>query len=51
MRFIEISKSYAIVGFMRSEYVMTEVMPYSLVPGKPPVCRTIDTNEKINIYA
>ena len=51
IRFIEISKSYAILGFMRSEYVMTEVMPYSLVPGKPPVCRTIDTNEKINIYA
>jgi len=51
IHFIEISKSYAILGFMRSEYVMTEVMPYSLVPGKPPVCRTIDPNEKINIYA
>lgn len=51
IRFIEISKSYAVLGFMRSEYIMTEVMPYSLVPGKPPVCRTIDPNGKINIYA
>lgn len=51
IRFVEISKSYAVMGFMRSEYIMTEVMPYSLVPGKPPVCRTIDPNGKINIYA
>jgi hypothetical protein len=51
IRFIEISKSYTVLGFMRSEYIMTEVMPYSLVPGKPPVCRTIDPNGKINIYA
>lgn len=51
VRFIEISKSYAVLGFMRSEYLMTEVMPYSLVPGKPPVCRKINPNGKINIYA
>lgn len=49
--FIEISKSYAMLGFMESEYIMTQVMPYSLVPGKPPECRTIDPNGKINIYA
>jgi hypothetical protein len=51
VRFIEISKSYAILGFMRSEYIMTEVMPYSLVPGKYPSCRNVDPNGKINIYA
>ena len=51
IRFIEISKSYAVLGFMRSEYLMTEVMPYSLVPGKYPACRTVDPNGKINIYA
>ncbi len=51
IRFIEISKSYAVLGFMRSEYLMTEVMPYSLVPGKYPSCRTVDPNGKINIYA
>ena len=50
-RFIEISKSYAVLGFMRSEYIMTEVFPYALVPGKYPACRTLDTNGKINIYA
>ena len=49
--FIEVSKSFAILGFMKSEYMMTEVMPYSLVPGKPPVCRTIVPNEQININA
>lgn len=51
IRFIQISKSYAVLGFMRSEFIMTEVMPYTLVPGKPPVCRTLDPNGKINIYA
>lgn len=51
IRFIKISKSFTVLGFMRSEYIMTEVMPYSLVPGKPPVCRILDPNEKINIYA
>ncbi len=48
--FIEISKSYAVLGFMRSEYIMTEVFPYTLVPGKYPACRTLDPNKKINIY-
>ncbi len=48
---IETSKSFATLGFMQSEYVMTEVMPYALVPGKPPVCRTIDVNDQININA
>lgn len=48
---IETTKSFAALGFMQSEFVMTEVMPYALVPGKPPVCRTIDPNDQINIYA
>ena len=49
--FIEISKSFAVLGFMRSEYLMTEVMPYTLVPAKYPECRSLDPNEKVNIYA
>ena len=48
---IETTKSFAALGFMQSEYVMTEVMPYALVPGKPPACRTIDANDQININA
>ncbi len=49
--FLELLKSFTVLGFMRSEYMMTEVMPYSLVPGKYPSCRTLDPNGKINIYA
>jgi hypothetical protein len=48
---IETTKSFATLGFMQSEFVMTELMPYALVPGKPPVCRTIDPNDQININA
>ena len=51
LAFVEISKSFAVLGFMRSEYLMSEVMPYTLVPGKYPACRTLDPNEKVNIYA
>ena len=49
--FIETTKSFVTQGFMQSEFVMTEVMPYALVPGKPPVCMEIDPNGQINIYA
>ena len=50
IHFVQTSKSYAVLGFMRSEYLMTEIMPYSLIPGKYPACRTTDPNGKINIY-
>ena len=48
---IEIAKAYAILGYNKSEYIMTEIMPYTLIPGKNPICRTLDPNEKININA
>lgn len=46
---VETTKSLTIQGYMASEYIMTEVMPYQLVPGpfhgKVPVVE----NERINI--
>lgn len=32
--FLSITKRFTIQGFMMSEYIMTEVKPYSLIPGK-----------------
>lgn len=49
--FIEITKAFSILGFTKSEYFMTEVMPYTLIPGKNPQCKTIDPNQKINANA
>ena len=48
-RFIQTVKQLAVFGFMESEYIMTEVMPYSLVPGKYGTCETIDPTKRINI--
>lgn len=33
-RFLATTKRFTIQGFMMSEYIMTEVKPYSLIPGK-----------------
>ena len=41
-------KNYAVWGFFRSEYIMTEVFPFKLVPGAIGLCETIDVNAKIN---
>lgn len=49
--FIEITKAFSILGYTQSEYFMTEVMPYTLIPGKNPECRTVQPNEKINVNA
>ena len=49
--FIEITKAFAILGYTQSEYFITEVMPYTLIPGKNPECRTVQPNEKINVNA
>lgn len=49
--FIEITKAFVILGYTQSEYFMTEVMPYTLIPGKNPECRTVYPNEKINVNA
>jgi hypothetical protein len=48
---IEVTKAFTILGFNKSEYIMTEVMPYSLIPGKNPECHSHDPNEKINANA
>ena len=48
-RFIKAVKYYGTWGFMQSEYIMTEVMPYQLVPGSYGSCETIETNKRVNI--
>jgi len=48
--FLQTVKKYSIQGYMASEYVMTELMPYKLVPG--PVfngSKKIVPGEKVNI--
>jgi hypothetical protein len=47
--FINTSKYYSIWGYMQSEYIMTEIMPYQLVPGTYGNCETIDKNKRINV--
>lgn len=49
--FLQITKNFAVSGFMQSEYIMTNVMPYPLVPGKYGNCEPIDANKIININA
>ena len=49
--FLKLSKQYAVMGFMYSEYVMTKEMPYNLVPGSYGHCETIEGSSKININA
>ncbi|MFD1217284.1 gluconate 2-dehydrogenase subunit 3 family protein [Microbulbifer celer] len=49
--FLDTSKWYAIQGYLHSEYVMTELMPYQLVPG--PVFdgdKKIDPEAKVNLH-
>ena len=47
--FVKKVKEFSILGYMQSEYVMTEVMPYPLVPGKNPACHPVDPEQRINI--
>ncbi|WP_020528096.1 gluconate 2-dehydrogenase subunit 3 family protein [Flexithrix dorotheae] len=49
--FINTTKGLTQYGYMQSEYIMTEVMPYPLVPGGSQPCETIDPTKRINIYA
>ena len=48
--FLETTKELLIQGFMRSEYVMTEIMPYEMAPGGFSGKVKIIAGEKINIY-
>jgi len=47
--FVKKVKEFSILGYMQSEYVMTEVMPYPLVPGKNPACNPVDPQQRINV--
>lgn len=51
--FLRTTKQLAIRGYMVSEYIMTNEMPYKLVPGAGTYegCKTIDNTKKININA
>lgn len=51
LNFIDITKRFAVLGYMQSEYIMTKIMPYPLIPGTYGPCETIDTNQRININA
>ena len=48
--FLGTTKELLIQGFMRSEYVMTEIMPYEMAPGGFSGKVKILPGEKINIY-
>ncbi len=49
--FIVTTKYLTIRGYLQSEYIMTKVMPYKLVPGIYGNCENINPKERINIYA
>ena len=51
IRFVEITKYFAILGYMQSAYIMTEIMPYNLVPATYGPCETIDNSKRINVNA
>ena len=50
INFLETTKQFSIWGYMTSEYIMTEVMPYTLIPGTYGPCETIDKSKRINLY-
>lgn len=51
INFVKITKGFAILGYMQSEYIMTEIMPYTLVPGTYGTCESIDNSKRINVNA
>jgi hypothetical protein len=48
--FINTTKQFSIQGFVLSQYYMTKIMPYTMVPGKFQGEVIIQEGEKINIY-
>lgn len=48
-RFLGRTKQWTISGYMQSEYIMTEIMPYDLVPTKFQGCIDVDTTKRVNI--
>lgn len=51
LNFIDITKRFAILGYMQSEYMMTDIMPYRLIPGTYGPCETIDNTKRVNVNA
>jgi len=47
--FLNTTKRFTILGYMKSAYIMTQIMPYSLVPTKYGTCETIDKTKRINV--
>ncbi len=50
-KFVGITKGWTMQGYMQSEHIMTEEMPYQLVPQFFHGCVEIDPSKKININA
>ncbi len=48
--FLSETKGTTIWGYMQSEFVMKNIMPYSLVPGSSTGCATVDPSKRVNIY-
>jgi len=49
--FVSIVKGLTSYGYMQSEYIMKEVMPYTLIPGSYGPCETVDKSKRINVNA
>src|SRR5690606_29853290 len=47
--FLNTTKRFTLQGYLSSEYFMTEVMPYNMIPGGFQGAKMIDPTEKINI--
>lgn len=47
--FVSMTKNLTAYGYMKSEYIMKEVMPYTLIPGSYGPCETVDYSKRINV--
>jgi hypothetical protein len=47
--FLETTKRFTLQGYLSTEYFMTEIMPYKMIPGGFQGEKLIDPSEKINI--
>jgi hypothetical protein len=44
-------KRFTIQGYLKSKYIMTEIMPYQLIPGSYDPCELISNLKSVNIHA
>lgn len=47
--FVSAVKGVTAYGYMQSEYIMKDIMPYTLIPGSYGPCETIDNTKRINV--